>query len=324
VATPGGSGFSPAGAGDAFEALAGEIGAVVGALTDLVGVIKPFVAAISPSTILEFNQAVRDLMATVGSGFISFFNVISSVVREISGVLLPVMQQLEPVFRSLAEAVGDQLLGAAKLVAAALDLLAPVLQVVADVQKEYSKFLLDLVSVVVAVARVFKELLVSFFGGGNDIQKTFKEFIDVIRQVVKSLVTFAATLAVFAGFRDTVGKFAAALAAEAKARDERAAGLKAAATNPQITDIASILRQQQQAAFIAAGGGAAREKSDTEWLKEIAESVKGIAGTKKSFGEAVSEWWHNEVIGGSGILGKVLRFVDNLSVKIAAFFNRIW
>lgn len=283
--------------------------------------IRGFVAALAPSIALEFSQALRDLSATIGSAFTGALNVLSSFVREIGGVLMPVMQRLEPVFRTFANVFGNQLLGAVKLVAAVLDALVPILQAWADTQNEINKFLLDLVSIVVVVIRVLKDVMGALFGG--DLKDTVKSFVDILRQTVKALITFAATLAVFAGFRDTVKAFADGLAKEAKEREERAAGLRAAGTNPQITDIANILRQQQLAAFTAAGGGAAREKTDVEWLKEIAAAVKDTAATKKSFQEAVSDWWKNEVVGGNaGILGKVLNFIDSISAKVREFFNR--
>lgn len=306
-------------AGQVLQGLTSELTGVVGAIQSLTGTITQFVQAISPSTMLEFQQSIKDLSATIGSAFVPFVNILSSVTREIAGVLLPVMQQLTPIFTALAETLGNELLGGAKIVAAVLSLLAPLLQIVADFEQEYSKFLLDMVSVIVVVIKTFQQLLAGFFGSG-DFKQVFKEFFDIIRQVVRALITFIATLAVLAGFRDTVRAFGMGLEVEAKARDDRKGGLVEAGRNPVITDIAALMKQQQQNAFIAQGGGAAREKSDTEWFKEMAGDLKKISTENKSFEQAIKDWWETQVMG--NVFGKVVRFFDTISANIARFFGR--
>lgn len=312
----------------ALQFVSAEIG---GTIQEFVEVIKAavssvewFVAAISPSTMLAFNQALRDVSATVGSAFTGAFQIFADAAREVGGALLPAMQKLAPVVNTLANAVATHLTAGVRVVAAALEALAPVLNLVAESASQFSKFVSDMLGVLAAGLRVVASLVANFFGSdfAGGFREAFRGFLDVIRQAVKALVTFVSTLAVFAGFRDTVRAFADALAGEAKARDERASGLKAAAVNPQITDTGALLRQMQLASFIAAGGAGAREKSDTEWLKSIAESVRATTA-KQTFREALQDWWNTEVVGGNGILGSVLRFVDGLKAQITNFFNRV-
>jgi hypothetical protein len=298
--------------------LAGVFGQLTQSIQGVVGTLGQFVQAISPSTMLAFSQAMRDVQATIGSAFTGAVQIVTSVVREIGGILLPVMQKLTPIVNVLANAFGTVLTAQVRVLATLLDALAPILELVADLMGLYANLLSDLLGIVAAAIRTISTVLQTFFGGtAGDIKDVFKGFLDVIRQVVKALVTFAATLAVFAGFRDTVRAFGVAIAKEARDREERAAGLKAAANNPAISDVLSIGKQQQQASFIAAGGAGSRDKSDTEYLKEMAKALDAIAGRNKSLEEAMKDWWEQHVLVGQ--LGEWLRNNDGLRGALMGF-----
>ncbi len=314
----------------AFPLLGETIGAVIKSgdtLKDtfllLASTIAPFVEAIAPSVVRDFNQAMRDLQATIGSALIAPMQIFGSVVREVSGILLPLMQKLEPVFKTLADAIGNLVTGGLRVLVSVLEVLAPIFQILADATAAYYGILNDVSGIFTALVKTLGTIIGSLLGTDvSGFKETFKQLADIVRQVIKAFLTLVATLMVAAGAADEVKLFAATLDKEARDRDGRAMGLKAAGTNPTISDVASLNKQQQLAAFTAAGGGAAREKSDTEWLREIATAVKDVAATKKSFGDALRDWWTVEVVGGAGILGRVLRFVDGLQAKITAFFGR--
>lgn len=317
VAQPGGTGSA-----NNLVDVRGQISVVLSSLMELVGVVKPFVEAISPSAVKALNDAIRDVQATIGSSLISTVNILAETFRQVGGIILPVVQQLEPVFRALAEVTSNQLLAAVKLISVAFEALAPILQIVADAEKEISKFLLDMVSIIVAVVRTLRDILAGFFGG-IDVKEVLKGFVDILRQVVKALVNFAATLAAFAGFGDTVVAFSNALVKEAKDRETAAGGMKAAATNPQIIDVANILRSQQLAAFTAQGGGAVKEKSEVDFLRSIAESAKKTADETKDFKTVLKDWWEENVIGATGGLGGLIRTYVRISNFIEGAANAI-
>ncbi len=293
-----------------IEAVLESVQQLKGVFDQLSGTIKPFVEALSPSTVQAFNQAMRDVQATIGSAVVSSLQVFSSVLREIGGVILPLMQKLEPILRSLATSFGGVLVGVVRVLVAVLESLIPVFQILADAMASFAGLLVDMTGLLVAVIKT----LSAVSGLGDQVgafKEAFKGLADTVRQVVKALATFIATLLVGIGQRDLVARFAKTLQQEAKDREERTSGLKAAATNPAIADIQSVNKQQQLAAFTAAGGGAAREKTDTEYLRDIATTLADTAATKKSFGEALHDWWETEVVGGPGILGRVLRFFED-------------
>lgn len=292
------------------------------ALEGMVGIVGQFVQALSPSTMAEFGRALDGLKATIGSAFLPFVQVMSGVTREIAGVLLPAMQRLTPVVKSLSETVANTLLSAVKGFTTVLLAITPVIEIVAHAAQELSAIFLDAASVVTVFVQTIVDVVTAMLGK-VDFRDTFKAFYDIIRQTTRALVTFAATVAVFAGLAKFVNQFSEGLAAEARARDARAGGLLGAASNPQTTDIASIMRQAQQSAFIAAGGGTGREKSDTQWLAELSADLKKISGENKSLKEALNDWWTNEVMGGEkSLFAAVLRLFRDLKGRIERFFDR--
>lgn len=309
---------------EAIPELLGALGQLKDTLMGVVNTILPFVQAIAPSVVLEFNQAMRDLQATIGSAFIGVIQAASSVVREIAGALLPALQALTPIFNSLANSTGQLLVSAVRMLLVPIQALIPLLDIVIGLQNEYSKYLSDVIMVVTAMAKVFTTFLATLFGtDASGIKDTFRAFFDVLRQAIKAVLTFAATLAVAIGQAGLVNQFAFALATEAKERDEKATGIKAAAVNPQMIDVAGIARQAQLAAFTAAGGAGVVEKTDTEWLKELAGTLNDIADKNETIEDALKSWWNNEVVGGTGLLGQACRAFNLVVGVMGDAFQRI-
>ncbi|HEY1191124.1 MAG TPA: hypothetical protein VGE74_26050 [Gemmata sp.] len=293
-------------------------------LLGVVNAVMPFVQALAPSVVNEFNAAMKDLQATIGSALIGIVQVAASVVRELGGVLLPVMQQLEPIVTAAANAIGTVFVGVIRLAVVPLQLLVPVLDLLVGLLSEYGKLLGDYTAIAAALAKTLVSLLHSFFGTDTkNLKEIFKQFFDVVRQVVKALITLAATLAVAAGAAGFVNRFADALGQEAKERDERAGGLKAAGTNPNFVDAAGIAKSAQLAAFTAQGSSGGREKTDTEYLKELSADLKRIATSNDSLEKALANWWDKQVIGNGGIFGKVLHLFDSISATFKAAVDRI-
>ncbi len=290
------------------------------AMTGLVSAISPFVDAFAPAIVQDFNAALKDLQATIGSAFAPVVQIFAGVVREVSGALLPALQKLTPVITTLANAAGTVLVAVVRAVASALQALTPILEILAEYWSQMAKFVGDLLGVLSAVFRVIADLLGGDLAANRkSISEAIKSLVDGLRQAVTALVRFAAQLGVFFGFKDTVKAVGDALAKEAKDREDRAAGLKAAATNPQFIDVAGITRNLQLAAFNAQGDPGVREKTDTQYLKELSDEVRKIAGGDDTIRKQLNEWWDQTV--GKSFLGEVSRFFLGISNAIRRFFG---
>jgi hypothetical protein len=85
--------------------------------------------------------------------------------------------------------------------------------------------------------------------------------------------------------------------------------------------VSALARAAQLAAFTAAGGAAGREKTDTEWLKELSGDLKKIAGSDDTLIVALTKWWDNQVVGETGALGTAVRFFNGIRAQVTKFLN---
>jgi hypothetical protein len=310
------SALGPAGA--VIDGIAGALGDLQKTLEGLAASVVQFVQALAPGIVMEFQQALKDVQATIGSAFTGAVSVFASVAREIGGILLPAMQQLKPIVDTLANAVGTQLTAVVRIVVSLFQAFAPVLQVIADGLNQLSKLVSDVVGVFTALVKTFTTMLTTLLGSDTGgFREAFKGLADIVRQVVKAMVSLYATLSSFFGedTRRGLRLFADSLDKEAKDREDRANGLRAAATNAQVTDVQSIVKQAQLAAFTAAGTGGVREKTDNEFLREIAGDVRRAADSRSTIKEALESWWENSVM--KGVFGRAIEFVAKVVEKIA-------
>jgi hypothetical protein len=277
----------------------------------LIGVVAPFVEAISPSTMALVNQAFRDLQATIGSAFVPAFQILAETFRNFGGIILPLMQRLQPIITQLAQAFSTLAQEVLRQLVTQLQILVPVIDVLASALAQLVKFYSDLMSIGTALYQAFATIISSFLGTDTaQIKDIFKSLFDSMRVVIKQLILFGATLATVAGFRNQVKIFADSLAGIIKERDNPAQGLKGAAQNAHIGGIGEITQKIQLASAIAAGGAGNNEnKSDTEWLKDIAKSVAKVADDQKSFAQALKDWWDGAI---NDINNSVSKFVDKI------------
>ena len=121
------SGLAKAG-GETFAAF-GPAGAAVSAATQgferIVGVMSSFAEVAAPGVMFEFNRALKDLQATVGTAFVPFFSAMIGITRAVAGELYPAMLALRPVFSALAGVVGAVLVPVANLFGTVLQALMP-------------------------------------------------------------------------------------------------------------------------------------------------------------------------------------------------------
>lgn len=126
---PGGPG-GPGGAGGAsagleMGAVLAGVGAVVGALTALGNAAQQFVGALNPNLLEYFNQTIRDLQATLGYAFEPIIANATGLFQQIAGIVLPLMEQLRPVFESLANNAAKQLITQLRIVVTLFKVLTP-------------------------------------------------------------------------------------------------------------------------------------------------------------------------------------------------------
>ena len=316
------AGLAAAIPGSAIQGLAAVFADLQKTIESAVAPFKSFVEAIAPSAVLGFNQAIAGVSATIGSAFVGALNVFSSVAREVGGVLLPLMQQLTPIINALANSLGTTLVAVVRVVVAAFGAVAPALDVIATAANDFARLLSDVLGIVTAAVKTFGTAMLGILGANPDGYKdVFKGIVDATRSVIKALITLAAQIGTFFGFGAQVRKLGEAIDKEAQDRQQRKSGLQAAASSPQITDIAALVRQAQLASFTAAGGGAAREKPEVEFLRQIADALRG-AEQEKTFEKALSNWWNviknvpplREALAGmAGVIG-ALEFVFRTAI----------
>ena len=259
--------FSCSGLGKGTASLISGMGKSIGGLTALIGQategLDVFVAALSPGTMIQFNQAIRDLNATVATAFLPIFQTFTDVLKDIAGELAPVMRQLAPIMKSLAESIANIVLPVVKIFAAALQALMPFFQMVAD-----------LIAMVVDALQPIFALIQAWASLGNimatvllELAPVFKYLAEMLKTASERLLLFAVSVAKALGAMNFVEQVKAAL------RHDKKVGEHAAGT-VSMKGVQALNNDIQKLAFLATGGsGGERQKSDTERLIEEIEKV---------------------------------------------------
>ncbi len=216
----------------------------------VIGVMAQFAEVAAPGVMYEFNRALKDLQATVGTAFVPFFQAMIQITRQVAGELFPAMQALRPVFSALANVVGAVVVPVAKafgeiltalmpfftsltvvlrsVIAVAGALLAPVvslLKVVASLGSIWETLLAPLARLVAVAARLWEAFnpvvlilkgLATVLGGVAQIfaavLDVFDPFIRVLEEVADDVdAVFAAVGAIFEAVIATLVEFIKAL-----------------------------------------------------------------------------------------------------------------
>ena len=217
------------GALGAAGAAVGAIGAVVGALAGFVATMQVFVQALAPNVIQQFGIAIRDLMATIGYSAVPMFLILTDAIRQVSGIILPVMQELRPVLEDLTKVFSGILIAQVRL-AGVLFFISPLILFFASGLQMAPAPLSLLMDVLTVTVRTFEELITAVFGGKagvDDVRQATAFFTKIIQQVATGLVILAGSILKFVGLTDTLGtvikqfqKLRAERAVEARGRAE--------------------------------------------------------------------------------------------------------
>ncbi len=292
-----GLGAAATGVGIAVAAVIGSlallqaaVSTVIGTLDQLTSTIKPFVEAFSPGTVLLLNQALRDLQATVGYALVPVAQVLTDVFRQTAGILLPFLTELRPLLAQLAESLGGALVAGLRTFVAGLTALLPAAQLVVDLVSELADVLADLWAVVAVLVRTFADLLNALLAGlGSGLTLLLKGMGDALKESIKGLVFFAATLLKVAGANETLARLIANFQRLRQEAQERAGGLVAAPDSPAVKDAQAIARDAALAAFAAQGAGEGKAKSQEEFLGDIVKGLEAIRETDTSLGGVMRE-----------------------------------
>jgi hypothetical protein len=83
----------------------------MGAIPELMGRIREAVDTFNPGAMIEFDLAMRDLMAVFGEALLPVIKTVTGVIRKFADTLRPILQALAPAFQKLIDSIGGMLLG---------------------------------------------------------------------------------------------------------------------------------------------------------------------------------------------------------------------
>jgi hypothetical protein len=145
--------------GDKMSVLGGFAGAGIAAFQNLAGAVEKFAGLLSPVALEMFNRAVKDTSAAVGVALLPVLRVMTGVVREAGELILPITRQLEPVFRRLADTMGEQLAAEMESLAEVVEALIPLFDLLADVNALMLEVTKPVIEAVGSLARMLAPVI---------------------------------------------------------------------------------------------------------------------------------------------------------------------
>lgn len=284
-------GGAAAGIGGAVMAAVGIVGDVVKAFANLPHAIGRFVSALNPSQMLVFDQAMRDLTATVGVALAPVFSMVTSVVRQFGAILLPTMQMLKPAMEQLSASIMDVADVALNAFGNYLqNWVVPAIGLVVKLFDSLTPYMRG----VFAALSGFTTMLSRMLNFG-DMSSVFANLKTAMGELAKYALLAAANLirlVSVSASNDFIDGVVAALRGDGVQKKDNT-GI-AAATNANIGDVSSFGRQVMQAALLATDVGSGKKKETQEDLtrKVIEELQKLKAGQDtelKALGEAIKD-----------------------------------
>jgi phage-related protein len=246
------------------------------------------VKMINPSAALLFQQALKDLSATIGSGLVPVITIFTDLINRVSGTLLPIMQQLAPLFAQLSDIIAQGILAAFQALAPIFQAFIPIIRLLLDAYEQYAQIIRIVMRVYFALIQALISIITSLFGANmSDVQNQIKSLGDAIKNLVVHLVLAAAAILNWIGAGNIVKEWQKKIQEMLGAQPGR--GARAVdAINPQMSSIAQIGSQIALAAAGAmAGGPGMKEDESLKALQEIAKGMDDIVSGKESLGDTV-------------------------------------
>ena len=284
VAVPGGGlGSIAAALGPEAQAVQQAMSVVVDSLKQMASailgvpdMIRPFVEAFNPTVIQQYDQAIRNLMATVGRTLEPAMQALLNFVRVLNDAVAGPLDLLRPALSDLWSHLTDYLLPAVRLVAEVLSQWIP--QMIAI--SESLRFFLDAHVAVVEIMRLFFAILSGLSGGFGSLKEQSDKLTAAIKEATTSVILFAAKMARLFGLESVVDSIKRTFAPMA-----RGGGAIGAPREAGISDMASILRDATTMAFVAQGAGA---KTQEEWLGDIDKKLEDVLGAQSSLNQIIA------------------------------------
>jgi hypothetical protein len=287
MAAPAGEAAGAGGAAGGIAAgmadVAGAAGLAAAAFTAAAGSVAGFVQAFSPATLLQFNLAMKDAAAVVGSALAPVLEIMTQAVREVSAMLYPVAQALAPVFQQLAETLKAVFMPIIDQVAANIQFLLPAIRFLGDLFSNLATVVRVNWAILAGFAQVLENFVASFMPTGDTLKSFSDQVRDAFGELAKAALLTAAYLARLVGATGFIdGMLKSLTGGRAERRDATGLG---APSQARLSGVPEFAASVMTAAFTATGAGAGPKKTE-DWL---ADAVKGIEEIKAGNDQSIDK-----------------------------------
>lgn len=277
-----------------FDAVAEAFAPVLEVLSQ----VGDLVGAFSPTTVKLFDDAMKNVEATVGKALVPILEVATEVLNSFSGILDPIADKFQPIIEKIAGLLAENLLPTLELLGSLLDIaadiiddLVPVLEATVDVLKVMTAVMQTLVD-------LFKSLgVLEFFKG------VVEQLVSVLKEIIKTFILLGATVAKFLGWDKAVSGFIANLEKQGKPEEK---ALNVGIQDAAFKGIDQISKDIQQAAFAATGGKPTKKKEPDEWAQDLLNQLKEIEKGQKGFGDVLDAQWNKISKGASHLVDVII------------------
>ena len=145
--------------GQSLSVLGGFVGGGIAAAQNLMSAVKEFAGVLSPVSLQMFDRAVKDTQAAVGVALLPVLEQMTASVREAGELILPVARQLEPVFRRLAETMGERLSLEMEALAEVVTALVPLFDLLAEIDEVLLESIRPLIGVIELLAALLTPII---------------------------------------------------------------------------------------------------------------------------------------------------------------------
>ncbi len=233
------------------------------------------VQLLNPGIVDVFNTALRDLGATLGVAFGPMLTVVTQIINQIAGALLPVMQALAPVLEQVARTIGAILVPIIQVFSSVLTALMPILKILADIFEIIGTALKIVIDIISAVLTPILEAI-------GAILSALEPILEIVALAFKALAALVTT--VISAFKAFLRFISFGILGKEPAKKGMTAVPNEA---PAIEAIAGLGNKIAQLAATANPTGA-REGKAEGYLRQIRDGIEQLT-RGKGVGEGVGK-----------------------------------
>jgi len=248
--------------------------------------MEKFVAALSPASVMQFEQAIQNIHATIGQALQPALQILTDALQNAAAIIDPAMKALAPTIQKVGEYVGKLI----SVFATVFETLIQVLQPVIDIIYEFTNAIADTYRVLAVLVKTLVEVIsVALKPFGDMIKSVINLVVGAFKELIKAVIFTAAGLAKMLGAGEFLGKMIANLEKIQNAGRVQ----NAAPQSVAIQDWRSIAEEAAKSSVQA--GGAVPAKTQEELMTEIIAGLKDIESGRKEFHEVITAsieaWW---------------------------------